>query len=151
MRMAPEIGGIRVVGHVSDDPIRIEELLKAGSSADGAVTVFAGRVRDHNHGRPVIRLHYEAYGEMAERELVTILDETARRWTLSHLEAVHRTGTLELGELSVAIVVAAPHRATAYEASRHVIEEIKRRLPIWKREEYADGQVEWVGSAPSEA
>ena len=149
--MAPEAGGARVIGRLSDDPIRVEELLSAGSSADGAVTVFVGRVRDHNHGRPVIRLHYEAYGEMAERELAAILDETAGRWTLSHLEAVHRTGTLELGELSVAIVVAAPHRATAYEASRHVIEEIKRRLPIWKREEYADGETEWVGPAPSEA
>jgi molybdopterin synthase catalytic subunit len=149
--MAPEVGGARVIGRLSDDPIRVEELLSAGSSADGAVTVFVGRVRDHNHGRPVIRLHYEAYGEMAERELAAILDETADRWTLSHLEAVHRTGTLELGELSVAIVVAAPHRATAYEASRHVIEEIKRRLPIWKREEYADGETEWVGPALSEA
>ncbi len=149
--MAPEVGGARVIGRLSDDPIRVEELLSAGSSADGAVTVFVGRVRDHNHGRPVIRLHYEAYGEMAERELAAILDETADRWTLSHLEAVHRTGTLELGELSVAIVVAAPHRATAYEASRHVIEEIKRRLPIWKREEYADGETEWVGPARSEA
>ncbi len=148
--MAAEAGGARVVGHVSDDPIRVEELLRAGSSADGAVTVFIGRVRDHNHGRPVIRLHYEAYGEMAERELAAILDETAGRWTLSHLEAVHRTGTLEAGELSVAIAVAAPHRATAYEASRHVIEEIKRRLPIWKQEEYADGGVEWVGPASSE-
>jgi len=148
---AVEASGARVIGHVSDDPIRVEELLRAGSSADGAVTVFVGRVRDHSHGRRVIRLHYEAYGEMAERELATILDETASRWTFSHLEAVHRTGTLELGELSVAIVVAAPHRSTAYEASRHVIEEIKRRLPIWKREEYADGEVEWAGSAPSEA
>jgi molybdopterin synthase catalytic subunit len=151
MRMASEAGATRVIGHVSDDPIQVEKLLRAGSSADGAVTVFVGRVRDHNHGRPVIRLHYEAYGEMAERELATILNETANRWTLSHLEAVHRTGTLELGELSVAIVVAAPHRATAYEASRHVIEEIKGRLPIWKREEYADGEREWVGPASSEA
>ncbi len=149
--MASEAGATRVIGHVSDDPIQVEKLLRAGSSADGAVTVFVGRVRDHNQGRPVIRLHYEAYGEMAERELATILNETANRWTLSHLEAVHRTGTLELGELSVAIVVAAPHRATAYEASRHVIEEIKGRLPIWKREEYADGEREWVGPASSEA
>ena len=151
MKMAPEVGGTRVIGHVSDDPIRVEELLRAGSNADGAVTVFVGRVRDHNHGRPVIRLHYEAYGEMAEHELAAILDETASRWTLSHLEAVHRTGTLELGELSVAIVVAAPHRAAAYEASRHVIEEIKGRLPIWKREEYADGERKWVGPASSQA
>lgn len=151
MTTALEVGGTRVIGQVTADPIRIDDLLKAGSMADGAVTVFAGRVRDHSHGRPVLRLHYEAYEEMAERELASILDETANRWTLSHLEAVHRTGTLELGEISVAIVVAAPHRATAYEASRHVIEEIKKRLPIWKREEYADGQMEWVRSTSPEA
>ncbi len=151
MSPAVDAGGARVIGRMSEDPIRLDDLLGAGSSADGAVTVFVGRVRDQNRGRPVVRLHYEAYGKMAERELAAILEETVGRWTLSHLEAVHRTGTLELGELSVAIVVAAPHRATAYEASRHVIEEIKRRLPIWKREEYADGEVEWVGPAPSEA
>lgn len=151
MRATVGAGGARLSGHLSEDPIRVEDLLNAGSSADGAVTVFVGRVRDQNRGRPVVRLHYEAYGEMAERELSAILEETAGRWTLSHLEAVHRTGTLELGELSVAIVVAAPHRATAYEASRHVIEEIKRRLPIWKREEYADGVMEWVGPAPPDA
>lgn len=134
------------MGHLSEGAIRLEDLLKTGSSADGAITVFLGRVRDHNRGRPVTRLHYEVYDEMAERELTAILAETAERWRLSHLEAVHRTGTLELGELSVAIVAAAPHRAAAYEASRHVIEEIKRRVPIWKREEYADGTVEWVAT-----
>lgn len=145
-----EARGARIIGRVNASPIPVEDLLAAGSRADGAVIVFVGRVRDHSHGRPVTRLHYEAYGEMAERELSAILEETASRYTLSHLEAVHRTGTLEPGEPSLAIVAAAPHRAAAYEGSRHVIEEIKRRLPIWKREEYADGAVEWIGPAPSE-
>lgn len=146
MRAVAETGGARVAGQLAEAPIRVEDLLRVGSSADGAVALFLGRVRDQNQGRAVTRLHYEAYGEMAERELAAILDEAANRWTLSHLEAVHRTGTLELGEVSVAIVAAAPHRAAAFEASRHVIEEIKRRLPIWKREEYADGSIEWVPS-----
>lgn len=136
---------------LSEEPIRPDLLLAAGSSADGAVILFIGRVRNRSGGRRVRRLRYEAYPEMAERELADILDETAERWKLTHLEAVHRTGTLEVGEVSVAIVAAAPHRAVAYEASRHVIEELKRRVPIWKCEEYEDGQVAWLGLPPAEA
>lgn len=139
--MSPEIQA-----RITAEPIRLDSLWKAGSAADGALVVFIGRVRNQSEGKPVRGLHYEAYGEMAERELSAILAEAAARWDASHVEAVHRTGTLELGEASVAIVVAAPHRDVAYAASRHIIEEIKRRLPVWKREEYADGSEAWVGT-----
>ncbi len=87
---------------------------------------------------------------MAERELAEILTAAAARWEVSHVEAVHRIGRLELGEASVAIVVAAPHRAAAYEASIHVMEQIKQRLPVWKREEYVDGSETWVGAVATE-
>jgi molybdopterin synthase catalytic subunit len=139
-----------IVARITAQPIRPEEILKAGSSADGAVVHFVGRVRDHNGGRSVRRLHYEAYADMAERELLSILTEVADDWDVSHVEAVHRTGTVELGETSVAIVVAATHRAAAYEASMQVMEQIKQRLPIWKREEYADGTEVWVGAVAVE-
>jgi molybdopterin synthase catalytic subunit len=140
----------RVVSCITAQPIRLERLLTAGSNADGAFVLFVGRVRDHHDGRSVRRLHYEAYDEMAELELSEILSEAAARWDASHVEAVHRTGTLELGEASVAIAVAAPHRAAAYEASMHVMEQIKTRLPIWKREVYADGSESWVAAVPAE-
>ena len=136
---------------MSEDPIRPEELLNAGSTAEGAVSLFVGRVRDHNAGRQVKRLHYEAYDEMAERELLGILSEAAGRWEVGEVAAVHRIGSLELGETSLAVLVTAPHRATACEASRHIVEEIKRRLPVWKKEEYVDGQEEWVRPSSSEA
>ena len=140
----------RIVSRVTAEPIRLDELLEAGSQSDGALVVFVGRVRNRNEGRPVRNLRYDAYDEMAERELAAILTEAAARWEVGHLEAVHRTGTLELGEASVAVVASAPHRAAAYEASRLVIEQIKQRLPIWKREEYVDGSAAWVGAVSAE-
>ncbi|UCG76185.1 MAG: molybdenum cofactor biosynthesis protein MoaE [Gemmatimonadota bacterium] len=149
--MAPlGTAGPRMSARITVDPIDPAALLPVGSTADGAVSLFIGRVRDQAGGLSVRRLAYEAYAEMAREELADILSEAAARWTVGHLEAVHRTGTLELGEISVAIVVAAPHREQAYAASRYIIEEIKRRLPIWKRQEYDDGRSEWVGAAGSE-
>ncbi len=136
-----------VSARITEKPIQAEQLLDLGSRADGALLLFVGRVRDHNDGRPVARLRYEAYTEMAERELEAILREAADRCEATRIEAVHRTGTLEIGEASVAIAVASPHRAAAFEASRYVIEEIKKRLPVWKREAYADGSDAWVRAA----
>ncbi len=123
-----------------------EPFARLGSAADGAAVVFQGRVREASEGREVTRLEYEAYAEMAERELELICREASERWEVGAIVAAHRTGTLEPGEVSVSIGVAAPHRGQCYEASRYVIEEIKRRLPIWKREHYADGSTTWVGA-----
>jgi molybdopterin synthase catalytic subunit len=121
-------------------------LAEVQDTANGATLVFLGQVREVNDGRPVTGIEYSAYGEMAERELAAIASECARAFGISHLVVEHRLGALDLGETSIAIVVAHPHRAAAYEASRFVIEEVKRRLPIWKREGYVDGSSEWVNA-----
>jgi molybdopterin synthase catalytic subunit len=139
------------VCRVTRDPIDAAALLAAApSSADGAALLFLGVVRDENDGRAVASLEYEAYAEMAERKLREIAGEARERWPVGAVSVVHRIGRLEVGEASVAIVVAAPHRAEAYEASRYVIEELKRRVPVWKREGYVEGDSHWVpGYAPA--
>jgi molybdopterin synthase catalytic subunit len=138
---------------VTADPIDAAALLQdAAAASDGAVLLFLGVVRNENEGRAVVRLEYEAYAPMAEREMAKIASEAAERWGTGAISIVHRTGTLEVGEPSVAITVAAPHRGEAYEASRYVIEELKRRVPVWKREGYAEGPSEWLpGNAPTQA
>jgi molybdopterin synthase catalytic subunit len=121
-------------------------LAEVQSTAAGATIVFLGQVRNVNDGRAVTGIEYSAYGEMAERELAAIASECAATFGTTHLVAEHRLGALELGETSIAIVVAHPHRDAAYAASRFVIEEVKRRLPVWKREGYVDGTSEWVNA-----
>lgn len=109
----------------------------------GAVVTFVGRARRRaDDGREVVELEYEVYAEMAEKVLAEIVGEANERWPGSVTTVVHRTGVVPLGEAAVAIVTAAPHRTDAYEVNRHVIEAIKQRLPIWKRERFADGS-EW--------
>lgn len=110
----------------------------------GACVVFEGWVRNHNEGRPVLGLDYEAYVELAEKEGARILAEAAERHPLLRVVAEHRTGSLRIGELAVWVGVSAAHRGTAYDASRYIIDEIKARVPIWKREHYADGPTAWV-------
>lgn len=127
------------------DPLPLLDELP--SDEDGAVLLFQGVVRNHNDGRAVEGLEYEAYREMAEETLRRIAEEAAVRLGTDRIAVIHRTGLLEVGETSVAIAVASPHRDRAYEASRYVIEEIKKRLPVWKRERYADGETEWVRGA----
>lgn len=129
-------------------PIDVAALLaEVEDTANGATVVFLGKVRDVNDGRPVTGIEYSAYGEMAERELAAIAGECAATFGTTHLVTEHRLGLLGLGEASIAIVVAHPHRASAYDASRFVIEQVKRRLPVWKREGYVDGTSEWVNAA----
>ena len=124
------------------DPARL--LAEVADPAHGAAILFVGTVRDVNEGRAVTGIDYSAYAGMAERELTAIVTEAAARFGTPHVVVEHRVGTLAVGEASVAIAVAHPHRAAAYDASRFVIEELKRRVPIWKREHYADGTREWV-------
>ena len=135
---------------VGPEPIDASAVLaEVGADEDGAALLFLGVVRNHADGRPVRGMHYEAYREMAERELRTIAGEAAARLGTDRVSVVHRTGDLAIGEVSVAIAVSSPHRAEAYEASRYVIEEIKKRLPVWKREHYVDGARAWVeGTIP---
>ena len=132
---------------IVDRPIDAAALLgEVANIRHGATVLFLGTVRDTNDGAPVSGLDYSSYTGMAERELATIVLEASERWDTSDIVVEHRIGSLELGEASVAIAVAHPHRAEAYEASRYVIEELKKRLPIWKREHYLDGRSEWVNA-----
>lgn len=128
-----------------NQPIDPAALLAEVSTHEaGAVTLFVGTVRNSNEGRAVTGIDYTAYDEMARRELARIVTETAERFGTPHVVIEHRIGYLALGEASVAIAVAHPRRAPAMDASRYAIEEIKRRVPIWKREHYLDGTREWV-------
>ncbi|NIP59351.1 MAG: molybdenum cofactor biosynthesis protein MoaE [Gemmatimonadetes bacterium] len=130
---------------VTAEPIEVDRVLSTvAAPEDGAVLLFLGVVRDHNDGRPVTGIDYEAYEEMAREVLDEIVAEASERWGTDRIAVVHRTGTLEVGEVSVAIAVSTPHREEAYEASRWLIERIKERLPIWKREHYVDGERRWV-------
>jgi molybdopterin synthase catalytic subunit len=130
-------------------------LAEVSAPENGAAILFVGTVREVNDDRAVTGIDYSAYVAMAQRELEAIAAETADRYATPHVVIEHRLGTLAVGEASVAIAVAHPRRGAAYDASRFVIEELKRRVPIWKREHYVDGTREWVDptgrSAPSEA
>lgn len=136
---------------VVEEPIDAAALLAgAAGPGDGCAILFLGTVRDRNEGREVGHLEYRAYRPMAERVLEEIVREAEGRWEVGEMRVVHRVGRLEIGEASVAIVVAAPHRGDAYEASRYVIEELKKRVPIWKREGYLEGDSEWLpGATPA--
>jgi molybdopterin synthase catalytic subunit len=130
---------------VVDHPIDPAALLgDALTSEDGAALLFWGVVRDHHDGRAVTHLEYRAYAAMAEREMLRIAREARERFAVGGVRVVHRVGRLAIGEASVGIAVASPHRDAAYQASRYVIEELKRRVPVWKREGYTDGTAEWV-------
>lgn len=125
-------------------PIDPAELAAAvRTDADGAVASFVGTVRELNRGRRVLRLEYSAWGEMALSEMERIEREALARFSVSRVAIVHRTGLLEVGEASVAIVVAAPHRAAACDACRFAIETLKRTVPIWKKEIFEGGE-EWI-------
>ncbi len=126
------------------DPIFAPEILKSvGSDRAGALVTFDGRVRNHSQGRGVLYLYYEAYPEMALRELEKIVGEARRRWELEGVAVTHRLGRLEIGESSVFVAVSSPHRGEAFEACRFVIDTLKSTVPIWKKEYFEDGEV-WV-------
>jgi molybdopterin synthase catalytic subunit/molybdopterin converting factor small subunit len=129
---------------ITDAPIDIGSVIaSAGTSHDGAVATFVGRVRDHSDGVAVHRMDYEAYAEMAEAEMLRIGTELHDRGGISTITIVHRTGSLLIGDASVVVVVAAPHRDTAFPACQEALELIKRTVPVWKREHRADG-TRWV-------
>ena len=125
-------------------------IARASDVGSGATSVFIGTVRSSSGERadsPVTRLEYEAYAPMAERELVTIAGEAVEKYGALHVLVHHRVGVLSLGETAVAVVVATAHRAAAFDACRYVIEELKKRVPIWKKEVFLDG-AEWVNARP---
>ncbi len=129
-------------------PIDIAMILReVADRGCGATSLFVGTVRDMNDGRAVDGIDYEAYRPMAIRELTAIAETAAGHFGVAHLVVEHRIGSMAVGDVSVAIAASHAHRATALDATRHVIEEIKRRAPIWKREQYVDGTREWIDPA----
>lgn len=133
------------IARIVQDPIDPAAVLASvGSDEDGASLLFTGVVRNHNQGRTVGGVRYDAYEEMAARVLSQIVEEAVQLVGTDRIVAVHRVGELTVGEVSVAIAVSSPHRAEAFEASRFIIEEIKKRLPVWKKERYGSDVEEWV-------
>jgi molybdopterin synthase catalytic subunit len=129
-------------------PIEVEPLLASvESDTTGAVAIFLGRVRNHAEGRTVTGMMYEAYAPMAEKEMERIAHELRQRWPVEKISVVHRVGELSIGEVSVAIAVCSAHRQQAFEACKYAIDELKRRVPIWKKERFEDGSA-WVEGVP---
>ena len=127
------------------DLSRLVELDRSGEA--GGLVLFLGTVRNQTAGKQVVRLEYEAFENMALREMEAVEQDCHERFEIASIEIVHRVGTLGLGEVAVAISVRAPHRHAAFEACRHAIDTLKQSVPIWKKEFFEDGAV-WVGEGP---
>jgi MoaE-MoaD fusion protein len=148
--LPPVSGGSGPTGRVAlvQDPIdtaSLVESLKQGE--DGAVVVFDGIVRNHTRGRRTLYLVYEAYAEMATAQMLKLAEEARSKFAVRDVLLIHRTGQLEVGETSVLIAVASPHRAQAFDACRWLIDTLKSTVPIWKKEVFEDGAV-WVAGEP---
>ena len=134
----------KVTAALSSEPIDMVGLLAgAHHPGAGAVVLFSGEVRDHNGGRAVSFLEYEAYDPLAEKMIRDILAEAKTRWSLQTALAQHRTGVVAIGDTAVVVITASAHRSEAYAANRYIIDRIKHEAPIWKCEHYADGSHEW--------
>jgi molybdopterin synthase catalytic subunit len=133
---------------ISESPLDLAALrAELPDARAGAFVCFEGWVRNHNEGKPVRSLEYEAYVELAEREGQHILAEARTRFALLDAVCVHRTGHLQLGDLAVWTGVTAAHRGAAFDACRYIIDEVKARVPIWKKEHYTDGATQWINCA----
>jgi molybdopterin synthase catalytic subunit len=132
---------------VTPDVLETSRLRKefAVATSSGAVVCFEGIVRDHHHGRAVEAILYECFVPMARLELQRVADEACQKWPIGEYLLAHRTGTLRVGEVSLVVMVQSAHRREAFAAIQYIIDELKRRVPVWKKERYADGQEEWVG------
>jgi molybdopterin synthase catalytic subunit len=130
---------------VTTEPLSVQvvnDLVKRPT--DGAVVTFDGIVRNNFAGRPVQYLEYEAYATMAEQKLAEIGEELRQKFSVGEIAMIHRIGRLEVGESSIVIAVAAPHRHAAFEACAYAMDRIKEEIPIWKKEFFTDGEDHWV-------
>jgi molybdopterin synthase catalytic subunit len=138
---------------IGPSPLELDRLIAAVTAgavgSAGAVVTFLGLVRNHHGGREVLALEYDAYEPLAVRSFERIAEESLKRWPAARLALHHRTGRLAIGEASVAIAAAAPHRGDAYAACRYAIERVKQIAPIWKREFFEGGDV-WVEGATAD-
>jgi molybdopterin synthase catalytic subunit len=131
--------------YLTDAPIEYQALIdEVMRPADGALSFFAGVVRDHNEGKEVESIFYDSYREMAEREIASVVKEVQHRYPGVKIALQHRLGLLHVGECSIAIACSSPHRAEAFNACRELIDGVKARAPIWKKERSHEGE-EWVG------
>ena len=130
---------------VTDEPIDVQALSNfVADPAAGSSVVFSGTVRDHSAGREdVSRLEYEAYGGVASAKIAEIVNDAFGQWPILRVAAVHRVGSLDVGEPAVSVAVSSAHRADGFEACRYIIDELKSRVPIWKKEHWPGG-AEWV-------
>ncbi len=127
-------------------PIDLQEVLRSVQTPEaGAIDIFIGTTRNHSAGKQVLSLEYEAYEPMALKLMEAIAREAHARWSTHQIAIVHRVGRVEVGEASVVIAVSASHRKEAFEACRYAIDALKKDVPIWKKEVFAEGEV-WVGS-----
>ena len=133
---------------VTDNPINADEVVeKVGADSDGAVVVFHGITRNHNEGRVVLYLEYEAYSPMAENTMSQIIGEMRERWDIGDVAVCHRTGRVDIGETSMVLAVSAAHRRPAFESALYFIDRLKEIVPIWKKEYFEGGEV-WIGETP---
>lgn len=129
---------------IRPEPIDVPRLLSEVRPSDGGVCLFLGVVRNENDGRPTTSIHYEAYGPMAQAEIARIAEAAGREWPDARVRIEHRVGVLRVGDVSVAILATAPHRADAFAACRAAIDRVKATVPVWKKEFHPDGSSEWV-------
>lgn len=136
---------------ITEKPIDIQKAIDAASSLGaGAVNVFVGTVRNAANGKNVLWLEYEAYEAMAVSEIRKIIDDASKKWPLLGWAVSHRVGTLKPGEVSVVVAVSSPHRKESFEACEYIINTLKAKAPIWKKEIFEDGE-EWVSAHPAGA
>ncbi|MBK8205577.1 MAG: molybdenum cofactor biosynthesis protein MoaE [Planctomycetes bacterium] len=131
----------RLTTKAIDTPALLAELADA---QDGALVLFLGVVRNHHQGRSVAHIDYEAYEPMALKELQRITHAVAQSYALSNVLVVHRFGRHNIGDASIAVVIGSPHRGPAFEAAREIMDQVKKDVPIWKKEHFSDGTIEWV-------
>jgi molybdopterin synthase catalytic subunit len=134
---------------ITGEEIELGDVIRAVEAGDaGAIVHFLGIVRNNTEGREVSYLEYEAYPPMAEKKMAEIAQEIHEKWGLDRVAMIHRVGRLEIGEVSVAVAVASPHRKDAFEACHYAMNRLKQIVPIWKREVWVDGEEEWVKPDP---
>ena len=134
---------------ITSNEIELGDVIRAVEVGDaGAIVHFLGVVRNNTEGREVSYLEYEAYPPMAEKKMAEIAQEIHEKWGLDRVAMIHRVGRLEIGEVSVAVAVASPHRKEAFEACHYAMNRLKQIVPIWKREVWTDGEEEWVKPDP---
>jgi molybdopterin synthase catalytic subunit len=130
---------------ITEDSIDTDQVLKSvQSSQAGASVLFVGTTRQYTGGKETLRLDYDCYQEMALKKMESLREQAMAKWPIEECSIVHRIGTVELGESSIAVAVSTPHRADSFEAAQWLVDTLKKEVPIWKREHWADGSREWV-------